>query len=1379
MGVVNLRDQRPKVRRAHVRVQRMVLLALLAIAGYAGNYFRLPLLFGVDFIFGSIASLIGIYLFGWVEGALLAIVASSYTYQLWNHPFAAIVLIAEALFIGLLHRKRQSLLLLDGVYWVAIGMPLVGLFYAGLLHVDTHQVWIVMVKQAVNGIFNALAASLILTHVPFHQWMQRPHVRQALSFQPVLLNLLIAFVFFPTLALMVLDAHRLTQRAEVTMRSELQLISNNVVMDVQAWYQQNLQILQGLANVVAEVDLTPSQSREAVVRSHLQQSAEFIKRLIPAFYSLHITDKSGQMLMSYPITLGSSKGILDFDAVDKVIMQTLRRSQHPVITDMHVDLIASIPHVDLGVPIFVEHQLYGFVYALLNVQPIDRVLKSHQFSQGVAVTLLDSKGHIIASTQPHRQALQSLEHRKQGVVKTLAPGFYHWLPDKADMPAMVRWKNSLYVREVSVGQGVPWTLMVEMRAAPLVTDLQGVYTRNLVTVLLIALLAMALAYILSDRLARSMTQLAQVTTNLPDKLLEREAIAWPTSPVMELASLIRNVQSMAALLEQKFQEIQTANELLEQRVQERTQEWITANAELAAQILERQRVEERLARINDCFLNFEADPLVNINRLTALCGGILGATYTLYSRLEQGKLAVIGAWNLPPGYKKIEDPEQSICYDVIRECGNSVCIRHLPDTPYAQTFSDVTLYQLQTYVGHVVKFRGECIGALCLLYQTDVKPTQDDQRLLGIVAAAIGTEEERQQVEVARQQAEAALHLQAQRERLMGAMAQRIRQSLDLETILRTTVTEVRYFLSVDRVLIYQFEPDWHGVVAVESVEVGWMPIQYLSIQDPCFSRSCAQQYQQGRIRAIEDIESGELSPCLVDLLKQMQVRASLIVPILQSERLWGLLIAHHCAQPRQWQQGEIDFLQQLATQVAIAIQQSELYQRVQVLNADLESQVRERTAQLQQALEFEATLKLITDKVRDSLDEHHILQTAVQELAQVMEAGYCNSAMYEVDSRRHRVVGVDVNYEYTQIPAVLPCPVLPLAEFPEVYQQLYQGRCFQFCTTVDGFTHQWCTILICPMFDDQKILGDLLLFTPKETSFNELEIRLLQQVANQCAIAIRQARLYQSAQKQVEELERLNHLKDDFLCTVSHELRTPVSNIQMATQMMELLLNRESETSVSDQSPMKPPAHPEIARCMQMLRNESEREMSLINDLLDLQRLGSGTQPLLVTPIDLRDWLHHIGEPFEAKVQSQQQILEIDVPDDLPILYSDMAELGRVIAELLNNACKYTPAGGKIVVGARAIANKTEIRVCNSGAEIPAAELPRIFDKFYRIPSNDPWKHGGTGLGLALAQKIVEHLQGSIRVESASGQTCFIVELPLDPTTSESYQTSENHSKK
>ena len=201
-----------------------------------------------------------------------------------------------------------------------------------------------------------------------------------------------------------------------------------------------------------------------------------------------------------------------------------------------------------------------------------------------------------------------------------------------------------------------------------------------------------------------------------------------------------------------------------------------------------------------------------------------------------------------------------------------------------------------------------------------------------------------------RKLAEAELESQNYRAYLLTAITLRIRQSLQISEILSTTVAEVRQFLQVDRVLIYRFEPNWDGTVVVESVAPGWLSTLGALVQDTCFKNGGWQPYYRGRTQILDDVEQAPLSPCYKDLLAQFQVRANLVVPILEGRsatgktRLWGLLIAHHCAAPRHWRTFEIDFLTQLADQVGIALTQAHLLAR--------ETQQREQLAQHNLALE-------------------------------------------------------------------------------------------------------------------------------------------------------------------------------------------------------------------------------------------------------------------------------------------------------------------------------------------------------------------------------------------------------------------------------------------
>ncbi|WP_341731009.1 response regulator [Microcoleus sp. EPA2] len=180
----------------------------------------------------------------------------------------------------------------------------------------------------------------------------------------------------------------------------------------------------------------------------------------------------------------------------------------------------------------------------------------------------------------------------------------------------------------------------------------------------------------------------------------------------------------------------------------------------------------------------------------------------------------------------------------------------------------------------------------------------------------------------ARKQAEITLQQQLKRERLVNSIQERIRSSLNLEEVLTMAVEEVRDFLATDRTVIYRFNPDWSGFIAVESVAKNTMPILGIDINDNCFREHYVSVYEQGHIRAIDNIYTAGLSECHLNLLTQFEIKANLVVPILQGEKLWGLLIAHHCRNQRHWNSSEIESLQQISVQLAIAIQQSTLFEQ-------------------------------------------------------------------------------------------------------------------------------------------------------------------------------------------------------------------------------------------------------------------------------------------------------------------------------------------------------------------------------------------------------------------------------------------------------------------
>ncbi len=243
---------------------------------------------------------------------------------------------------------------------------------------------------------------------------------------------------------------------------------------------------------------------------------------------------------------------------------------------------------------------------------------------------------------------------------------------------------------------------------------------------------------------------------------------------------------------------------------------------------------------------------------------------------------------------------------------------------------------------------------------------------------------------------------------------------------------------------------------------------------------------------------------------------------------------------------------------------------------------------------------------------------------------------------------------------------------------------------------------------------------------------------------------------RELEELNKrlreLDQLKSNFLSTVSHELRTPLTSIRAFSEILIDNRGEDIDTQV---------------RFLNIINEESERLSRLIEDLLDLSRIESGRQKWIMTTIHCKEILKKSVEATSSLVENKKQELAVNIPDDCPTLVGDFDKLVQVITNLISNAVKFTPEGGKItIVGRQTTRNNedvVEVSVTDTGEGIPADHLEKIFEKFYQVDSTATRKKGGTGLGLSICREIVKHHGGKIWAESTAGQgSTFFVTLPV-----------------
>jgi signal transduction histidine kinase len=225
-----------------------------------------------------------------------------------------------------------------------------------------------------------------------------------------------------------------------------------------------------------------------------------------------------------------------------------------------------------------------------------------------------------------------------------------------------------------------------------------------------------------------------------------------------------------------------------------------------------------------------------------------------------------------------------------------------------------------------------------------------------------------------------------------------------------------------------------------------------------------------------------------------------------------------------------------------------------------------------------------------------------------------------------------------------------------------------------------------------------------------------------------------------------LDEVKSNLVATVSHELKTPLTSIRL---VVHLLLEESVGTLNSKQTELLLDA-----------RENSERLLAMVNNLLNLARLEQGQAALDARPEPAEDLLRDAMAAFQARAQDKGITLSIEVAPDLPPVRADAARLGNALANLLTNALTYTDRGGRITLSAARSNDHVVLGVADTGRGIPLEYLPRVFDKFFRVPGQSV--PGGTGLGLAIVQEIVTAHGGTVTCDSQPGQgTVFHIKLP------------------
>ncbi|PZO44233.1 MAG: hypothetical protein DCF19_03265 [Pseudanabaena frigida] len=586
-----------------------------------------------------------------------------------------------------------------------------------------------------------------------------------------------------------------------------------------------------------------------------------------------------------------------------------------------------------------------------------------------------------------------------------------------------------------------------------------------------------------------------------------------------------------------------------------------------------------------------------------------------------------------------------------------------------------------------------------------------------------------------RKTADIQLQQQAEQQRLLSGITQRIRSSLNLEEILNITVAEIHQVLKSDRVLVYQIFADGTGAVIAESVSPNCQSIINKKYPEEVFPEEIYESYLQGKVSTLNDLETESVLSWLVELLQEIQVRAKLTVPIIQDQKLWGLLISHQCNHPRQWQNWEIDLLKQLSSQLAIAIQQASLYQQLQ-----LELRDRQRAEKLiHQQVERESLLREVMQRIRQTLDLHTIFETATLEIRQFLHADRVGIFKFYPESNYNdgEFVAESVVVEFNSIVAIKSHDHC----FGEQYAESYQRGRFQAVDDIYNAGLSDCHVnilsafqvranLVVPLLNGKKLWGLLCVHqcsSPRH--WENTEISLVYQISNQLAIAIQQASLYQQIQTELAEKEKLYlklanelHQKKVLLKEVHHRVK---NNLQVMSSLLRMQFRKTT---------------PELKNLIEDYQNRIQ-SMALIHAQLhqndDLANINFHDY--------ISDLTTNLFECYGSKSANVQRKLEVS---NISLSLDQSIPLGLIINELISNALKHAfPQGsGEINIQLVQVESQYHLIVSDNGIGI----LPELLDL----------RHTDS-LGMQLMYGLTEQLEGELTYDSHNGSR-FQIKFPI-----------------
>jgi PAS domain S-box-containing protein len=598
-----------------------------------------------------------------------------------------------------------------------------------------------------------------------------------------------------------------------------------------------------------------------------------------------------------------------------------------------------------------------------------------------------------------------------------------------------------------------------------------------------------------------------------------------------------------------------------------------------------------------------------------------------------------------------------------------------------------------------------------------------------------------------RKRAEEELRRFTNQLRTAADLAQQINAILDLDELLAESVAQLHFRFSIDHLHIYLLDETRQQLVMhTGSGEVGKL-LRQRGHAIP-FSRRESLVARAARKQEIVLVNEVRNEPTFMSNPLLPDTRSEVAVPLIVGERVLGVFDMQD-DKPERFTPAELDVLRTLAGQVATAIQNARLFEQVQ---QSLE-QTRIRF-QVSQALAKAQTEEEVLDAIIEQASFYSGTRITLVTTDEQEEQTFI--------VRRSRSFGRHkTRLEEGQRFTSENYPIIQhlTADQPFVSSNVCLDKRVDPRTRELAHTSGTVSLALLPLSVGDNWLGTMALSSGKEGFFsNQSTLYLYQSLAQQGAVALRSAQLFDETQRTSEHLRELDRLKSEFLANMSHELRTPLSSIIGYSEIMLMGLNG--------------PLNEEMTEDIEAIRNSGQHLLRLINDILDLAKIEAGRMTFGIEEVDLSRVLDEIRVSHSALLHqkkitlggtSEPLQLVIEIDKEVPTIQADSLRLNQILTNLVSNAIKFTEKG-IIRLHATHDDGWVEISVQDQGIGIKESDLTTIFEQFRQVDGGHTRLAEGTGLGLTITNYLVQMHGGIITVESELGKgSTFTVRLPVE----------------